>query len=129
MIIIGYNSTEKQNFIKIKNISDIDATNVSNIVWFESRDDIEYSISKYCRDNEIQYSALCNSLKDALFYNNLMAKYIFSNDFELCKKMQKLADMYFFDSKIIYAINNFDEIEEIALDGIDGVIHAPILGI
>lgn len=129
MIVIGHSSIECKNFIKIKNISDIEKTNPADIVWFDANDDKNYHLSRHCKENEIEYAIFLFYLKDAIFYNNLGAKYILNLNLKQCKKLQKLADMYFFDSKIIYIVSDFNEIEKIALSGIDGVILDSILNL
>ena len=41
--------------------------------------------------------------------------------------MQKIAENYMFDSKILAIIKSNDELEEIALDEIDGVIYKELI--
>ena len=66
------------------------------------------------------------SIKEAIYANSLNAKYIISEK-ELAKAIQKIADNYMFDSKILAVIETNDEIEEIAQSEIDGIIYKSIL--
>jgi len=43
------------------------------------------------------------------------------------KEIQKIAENYMFDSKIIQPIKTDDEVEEVALKGIDGVIYEIVI--
>ena len=55
-------------------------------------------------------------------FSCINARYIVCKDMNLAKDMQKIADNYMFDSKILLLIKNRDMLEEVALNEIDGVI-------
>lgn len=48
--------------------------------------------------------------------------------FDLAKTLQKTADNYLYDTKVLMIIENEEEIEHAALNEIDGVIRAELIG-
>lgn len=121
MIIIGYEDLPCEKFVKIQNLEDIKNTNPNEIVWFESK---EYStkFALHCKENNIPYAVKIINIKDLVIYSNLCAKYILISEKYLAEQSQKIANEYFFDSKILYIINDEGSIENAAILGIDGVI-------
>ena len=70
--------------------------------------------------NSIEFAIKIDTIKELIFANALNAKYIICKD--NCKQYQELAENYLFDSKILAYIEDENEIEHLALNGIDGVI-------
>ena len=56
-----------------------------------------------------------------MYASSLNARYIIV-DKEMAKTAQNIAENYLFDAKILVKIESEDEIEEIAILGIDGVL-------
>lgn len=127
MIIIGHKAIKHPKFRYIKNINDIANSIASDILLFDINNDKNYIISQYCMNNELQYAILIYNITHALIYSNLSAKYLIFYSKNKALKAQKVANEYFFDSKIIYVINTEEEIESIAELGIDGVIFIDTL--
>lgn len=127
MIIIGHKAIGYQRFIKVDSVKQISMTKANEIVWFEVQSDIEYELSTHCKDNNISYAVKINSLREVIIYAALNAKYILIQEKYTAENAQKIADEYFFDSKIIYIINDEGSIENIAMLGIDGVIFDEVL--
>lgn len=127
MIIIGHKAIKYPSFKYIKNINEISKTKANNIIIFDIKYDINYSISIHCNKYNINYAIKALTTTDAILYANLGAKYIIYNDFNTAKLAQKIADTYFFDSKILCIINNDNDLEKIADLGIDGVIFKNII--
>ncbi len=73
--------------------------------------------------NALGFALEVASLKDALFAHNLGAAYIVTTE-HLAKTIQKCAEHYLFDAKILCRIEHDDAIEALALEGIDGVLFA-----
>ena len=122
MIIIGDKLIPFEDFSKINSIDEIKNTKPNSTVLFTYCDEI----AKYCFENEISFAVVVNSMKEAIYSNNLNAKYIITNK-ELAKELQKIADNYMYDSKILAIIESSDELEEIAKAQIDGVIFKNII--
>ncbi len=122
MIIIGDKYIEHENITFIRDIKDIKLTQPNSTVLFDFNKDI----MRYCMENEINYAVKIDLLKESIYANSLNAKYILSNN-NLLKTVQKIAENYMFDSKILAIIENEDDIEEIALQSIDGVIFKRLI--
>ncbi len=117
MIILNHKDIPSDKLYIISNTEDIKKTPPNSIVLFN----YDISILKYCFSNNIEYSVNINSIKEAIFANNLGAKYIISKK-ELAIQLQPVVQNYLFDSKNIAKINDINEIEQLALKEVDGVI-------
>lgn len=127
MIIIGHEAIESIAFRKIESIENIANSNANEIVWFQSNINNTYNIAKHCVANNIAYGIVVHSLNEVVIFANLMAKFIIIKEKNLVENAQKIANEYFFDSKILYVINDEGSIENMAMLGIDGVIFNDIL--
>lgn len=118
MILIGDNLIPYTNFFNISSIDDIKNSNANSVISFRYNE----NILTYSFKNDLNYAVIASSIKEAIYANNLNAKYIVCEK-NLAKDIQKIADNYMFDSKILALIETSDEIEEIALNEIDGIIY------
>jgi hypothetical protein len=117
MIIIGNEHIDAPVFVKIASIDDIKTTQPSNIVVFN----YDVQIAKYCNENDVAYAIMSDDIKDVVFANALNASYIIVEHNGI--QIQKLAENYMFDVKILQIIEDDSAIEQVALCGIDGVIY------
>lgn len=122
MIIIGDKYIPFENIENIKTIEDIKNTKPNSTIIFNFNKDIML----YCMNNSIKYGVKVNSIVEIIYSNSLQAKYILPNN-NILKISQKLADNYMFDSKILATISKIEDIEDIALKEIDGVIYNSLL--
>ena len=109
-----------EKFLKVKTVEDIKNSSSNSTLMFDFNES-DLTIFEYCKNNCIPYGVNINSIKKLIFISNLNAKYAFSDNIENAKTFQKIANEYLLDTKIIFLINSFEEIEQIALLGIDGV--------
>ena len=109
-----------EKFIKVKTIEDIKKTPSNSTLIFDFCES-SLSIFEFCKNNDIPYGVNINSIKELIFISNLNAKYAFVDNIQKATIFQKIANEYLLDTKIILWINSFEEIEKIALLGIDGV--------
>lgn len=123
MIILGDSLVPYESMFFIKSIEEIKNSKANSTLVFEYKEEL----LKYCFENSLGYGVLVKSLKEAIYSNALNAKYIVC-DKNLDKDIQNLAENYMFDSKVLSIIDNENEIEDIALKQIDGVIYKKILG-
>ena len=72
--------------------------------------------------NGIEVALEISSIEEAVLAENLGAKFLIIENQKLANKVQRIAEHYLFDSKILVLINNPHEIEEIAKLRIDGAI-------
>ena len=122
MKIIGDSIVPFEEFFKVSNVEEIKNTKPNSLIFFEYNEEL----LKYCYLNNLNYFVQISSVKEGLYANSLNAKYIVCKK-DLAKKMQKIAENYMFDSKILAIIKSNDELEEIALDEIDGVIYKELI--
>lgn len=117
MIILNYSQLLSEKFNSITSIEDIKNTEPNSIVSFK----FSKEIAKYCEVEDIEFAPKIESLKEAIFSNSLGAKYLLLESETLALRVQRVAENYIFDSKVILSIDSEDEIEKVAELGIDGV--------
>lgn len=122
MILIGDKLVPFEDIFLIENIKDIENTKANSTVLF----DFEEEILTYCYENELFCAVVVNSIKEAIYCNNLNVKYIISEK-ELSIELQKIADNYMYDSKILAIIDSNEELEQVAKLEIDGIIYRNLL--
>lgn len=122
MILIGDKHIDYEKIEIIKSINDICKTQPNSTLLF----DFDINILKYTSENDLNSAVKVSNIKDVIYSSSLGAKYILPTN-EILNQTQKLADNYMFDSKILAIIENSDEIENMALNEIDGVIYKNIL--
>ena len=120
MLIFGAKDIETPNFFSVANVEDIKKSTPKDIVLLKSFSS-PYTLAKYCQENEVVYAVAVESIKESIFASNLGASFIICN-FELAKELQKVADNYLWDTKVLAKISSEDEMESVALAGVDGVI-------
>jgi hypothetical protein len=122
MIIIGDKNIPYGTICKIETIDDIKNTKPNSIVLF----DFNLDILKYTKQNDIKSAVVVNNIKDSIFCASFDAFYIIVPK-NISKKIQKIADSYMFDSKILAMIEDENSIENIAKKQIDGVIYKNLI--
>ncbi len=120
MLIFGAKDLATPNFFSVESVEDIKKSSPKDIVLLESFDS-PYELAKYCQANNIAYAVEVASIKEAVFASNLGATFILCS-FELAKEIQKVADNYLWDTKVLAKISSEDEIENVAIAGVDGAI-------
>ena len=111
-------SSEK--FVKVKTLEDIKNTPANSTLIFDYCES-SLEVYNFCKINDIPYGVNIIAVKELIFISNLNAKYAFCDTIEKAKKFQKIANEYLMDTKIILIVSNFDDIENIANFGIDGI--------
>ena len=122
MIILGHKIIPSEHLVEIKSLGAIDSTPSQSVVIF----DYDIDMMHYCFTNQIPYGVKVSGVAEAIFGNSLGAKYLFIRPDD-GEKIQKIAENYMFDSKIICEITDDEEIEVYAHLGIDGVIYRDFL--
>lgn len=122
MILIGDKLIPFDDIYDISSIEDIKNTKANSVVSFRYNE----KLLTYASSNELNYAVIISSIKEAIYANSLNALYIIC-DKELSVSVQKIADNYMFDSKILAIIDSNNEIEEIALNEIDGIIYKEMI--
>ena len=122
MILLGDKHINYENIEKINCCEDIKKTQSNSTVLFN----FDFKILKYTSKNDISCAVIISTIKELIYSSKLNPKYIIVDN-NILLKSQKIAENYMFDSKILAVINSCDEIEDIALKGIDGIIYKNIL--
>ena len=120
MLVFGHSLIPYKTWYKVNSIDDILNTPAGSIVLLS---DLQYSseIALHCMKNDIPYAVKSISIKDAVIAANLGASYALCN-IENVQEIQKTANEYLWSMKIITLIDDENEIQSIAIMGIDGVI-------
>lgn len=122
MVIIGDELIPYEKISKINNIEDIKNTPSNSLLVFDYNEEI----MKYCFENSLFYAVRVDSVLESVYSNALSARYILANSIK-GTKIQKVADNYIFDSKILLLIDNKEEINIAILKEIDGVFFKKLL--
>lgn len=122
MIILGDKNLPYENISFISSIEEIINTKANSTLLFL----YDLELLKYSYENELSSAVIVTSIKDAIYSNNLNAKYIISEKY-LAIQIQKIADNYMYDSKNLVIIDSNEEFEHIAKDEIDGVIYRDLI--
>ena len=110
----------KEKFTKVETIENIKSSPSNSTLIFDYCNS-SLEVYNFCKINNISYGVNIISVKELIFISNLNAKYAFCDTIEKAKKLQKIANKYLLDTKIILLISNFDDIENITNFGIDGI--------
>lgn len=122
MILIGDKNIPFENIATINEEKDIENTLPNSTVLFS----FDFNLMNFCKSHDVAYGVKISSIKEVIYSNALNAKYIICEK-ELSKQVQDIATNYMFDSRILAIIVEDNEIEELALNNIDGVIYKNIL--
>lgn len=95
------------------------------VAWFDLHDDRDFALCLYARDNALEFALRTHSVAEFLSGAHFLPKYLLVDSTP--KLYQTLADDYLLDPKVLYIITEASQIEECALQGVDGVVFADLL--
>ncbi len=122
MLLFGHPHVPNEKLYHVSSIQAI-ANTPSNSCLMFSFDQEVFELIEYAKSNTLEFAIDVSTLKDAIICENLEAKYLLVND-EIANDVQKAADTYVFDAKVLVHITDEDKIEALANEGIDGVIFS-----
>jgi hypothetical protein len=122
MIFFGHRFLAGEHFYHIDSIYSI-AKTPSNSTIFLEYDENNLDIIDHLFTNSIKFALHVNDIKELVYAHAMGALYI-TVEKDLAKNAQQVANDYLFDAKILVHIDDEDEIEDLALIGVDGVIFA-----
>jgi len=117
MLIFGHKDIESETFYPISTIQDISQTPSNSTILCN----FNIEILKFAKNNSVSVAVEVETIQEAILSEQFGVKYIISN-LTTSSEMQKIADNYLYDSKILVWIQNISELEKIAKLQIDGVI-------
>lgn len=123
MIIIGDDRFGLEKLFLVENIEDLSSTPSNCVVFIKSQN---IKLQTFCANNCVEYGVFVIDFKEAIYANNLKAKYIICSQ-TIGEKLQKIAENYLFDAKILALIDCEEEINKMCEIGVDGVIYGAIL--
>lgn len=122
MYIFGHRFIDSDSFYHIQSIDAVENTPPSSTLYVEFSED-NLDIINYMGLNKLSFALSAEDITQIIYAASLGASYIFVPR-SLAKNAQHLANNYLFDAKIIVHIEEEDEIEDLALLGVDGVIFS-----
>ena len=120
MIIIGHPDIPFDPLYYVDTVDEFAETPPNSTLWLGAFQEAK-AVAKHCYENLIANAVMAESVNDALLANALHARYILADDV-LAPKLQKIAETYLFDAKIMVPVSDENEMERVAEAGIDGVI-------
>ena len=124
MKIFGHPWLPSEEFYPIYSIDEIIKTPPNSTILLAPLPS-SLKLAQYCSQNHILYALEVKNIKDAIFANQMGCRYIITKK-TLAKELMPIAQNYLFDTQILSEIENENEIEELAKDGVDGVIFKSI---
>lgn len=120
MLFFGHRFIDSENFYHIPNIDAIKNTPPSSTIYVEFSED-NLDIIKHAIKNSVNIAVEVTDVTQVVYASALGVSFIIVSK-KLAKTAQNLAENYLFDAKILVYIEDEDEIEELAILGVDGVI-------
>lgn len=122
MLIFGHKFIPSESLYHTPNIDSISNTPPSSIIYVEFSEE-NLDIIEHANSNQLQFALSVKNITELIYASALGAKYILVTH-EIVKIAQNIAENYLFDAKILVHIQSNEDIEEMALLGIDGVIFS-----
>ena len=120
MLIFGHRFIKSENFFHIIDIDALKKTPPSSTIYVEFCEE-NLDIINYLDTNSVAFALKVSNIKELIYASALNAAYALVSK-EFAKSAQDIAENYLFDTKILVFIESEEEIEEMALLGIDGVL-------
>ncbi len=122
MLIYGHRFIASESFYHILSIEAISNTPPSSTVFLPF-DENNLDIINHLITNHIDFALEIQTISQAIYASSFGAKFIIIPK-ELASTIQNIANNYLFDSKILIILENENEIEEMAILGVDGVVFS-----
>ena len=122
MLLFGHPHIPHEKLYHISSIEAIEHTPSNSVLLFDFDKEV-FELIEYAKENALEFALNIFSLKEAIICENLEAKYLLLST-ELASSVQKAADTYLFDAKVLAHIKDEDDIEDLASEGIDGAVFA-----
>ncbi len=120
MVVFGSKYIESPKIVTVGSIEEISKTSPKDILLLSDFKP-PYELAKYCQKNSLAYCVEVCNVNEAVYASSFGAAFAIA-DFDLAKILQKIADNYLWDMKILAKITDEKEIEKVALAEIDGTI-------
>ena len=122
MLIYGHRFIDSESFYHVSDIDAINNTPSSSTIYLEFSED-NLDIINHAVQNAVPFLLGASTVTEIIYASSFGASFILVHK-ELAKIAQNIANNYLFDAKILVKIEEEDEIEEMAILGVDGVIFS-----
>ena len=122
MLIFGHPHLPSETLYHVDGIEAVASTPPGSTLLF-AWDETNLDLVNHCRANDLPFALEAASVKEAIFAERVGARYILIEN-SLAKSVQKVAETYLFDAKVLTRIEHEAQIETMAYEGIDGVLFA-----
>ena len=100
MIILNHPLIPSPQLTKITKKEEIAITPANKTVWIE----FDLELMRYCYDNGVHYAVSIKNEVEAVYANALGAGFLMC-ELDIAQKIQKLAEYYLFDTKVIALVD------------------------
>ncbi len=121
MIVIGHPDVPYEPLRYVETAEEIADTPADSLLWLGLWSEAK-ELAAHCRENGLRYAVMAESVEEAVLANALHATFIVA-DAALAPTLQKVAETYLFDAKILVPLDDGASLEPVALEGIDGVLY------
>jgi hypothetical protein len=122
MIIVGHHEIESEKLYRISSFDEISKTPPNSTILTN----FNIQILKFAKKNSVEVAVVVKNLESAILSEQFDVKYIIS-DLQTSSEIQKIADNYLYNSKILAEIELSSDLVEVAKNEIDGAIFTRIL--
>jgi len=122
MLLFGHRFIQTQKFYHVVDIDAIANTPPNACIYLEFSEK-NLDIIHHLNSNEIRFALYVQNITELIYANALNASYIVVPQ-ELALSAQKIAESYLFDAKILVHSEDENEIEAMALLGVDGILFS-----
>jgi len=120
MLLFGHRFIPSESFYHITTIDAISKTPPSSKVFLEFSED-NLDIIQHLTKNSVKFVLSVENIRELIYASSLEASYILVQK-EIAKSAQNIAESYLFDAKILVSLEDEDQIEEMAMLNLDGVL-------
>ncbi len=120
MVILGHPDIPFEPLYFVESLEEIERTPPNATLWLGAWQEAK-ELAKHCSAQRLPFAVMAQNATEAALANALGARYILA-EFTLAESLQKLADHYLFDAKIVVPIHQEEEMASALASGIDGVI-------
>jgi hypothetical protein len=120
MLLFGHRFIPSESFYHITTIDAISKTPPSSKVFLEFSED-NLDIIQHLTKNSVKFVLSVKNIRELIYASSLEASYILVQK-EIAKSAQNIAESYLFDAKILVSLEDENQIEEMAMLNLDGVL-------
>ena len=120
MILFGHPLLSSERFYHIESVEAIAKTPSDSIIalFFEPQN---LDLIVYLRTNKIRFALYVDTITEAVLAENMNAHYLLVHP-KVGQKIQKVAEHYMFDAKVLGYIDQEDQLEKLIEMRLDGAV-------